>query len=71
MSDDIRQGALNLINQIRSQVALGQFRAMNPMPSASDMSKLAWDCNLENIAQRVIHDCPAPPKSARNAINYV
>ncbi|KAJ1367587.1 hypothetical protein KIN20_028528 [Parelaphostrongylus tenuis] len=40
MSDEIRQEALNFINQIRSQVALGQFELTDRLPSASYMNKL-------------------------------
>uniref|UniRef100_A0A0K0DN40 SCP domain-containing protein n=1 Tax=Angiostrongylus cantonensis TaxID=6313 RepID=A0A0K0DN40_ANGCA len=72
MTDQTRQGALNLINRIRSQVALGQFQAEAFLPSANDMEKLRWDCNLEKMAQTAVINCPRnpPPASVTNGMNY-
>uniref|UniRef100_A0A0K0DDB4 SCP domain-containing protein n=1 Tax=Angiostrongylus cantonensis TaxID=6313 RepID=A0A0K0DDB4_ANGCA len=42
MVDYTREKALDLINRIRSNVALGEFQAKNSMASASDMKKLVF-----------------------------
>ncbi|VDM52756.1 unnamed protein product [Angiostrongylus costaricensis] len=82
MTDQTRQGALNLINRIRSQVALGQFQAAEFLQSANDMNKLRnhkcsvfkrWDCDLETMAQTAVVNCPQnpPPASVTNGMNYL
>ncbi|KAJ1345989.1 hypothetical protein KIN20_000645 [Parelaphostrongylus tenuis] len=70
--DETRQGVLNLINRIRSRVALGEFEGKNHFPSASDMQAMRWDCNLETIANISVTDCAedSPPAAAMYGMNY-
>ncbi|KAJ1363996.1 hypothetical protein KIN20_023978 [Parelaphostrongylus tenuis] len=58
LNDQNRTEALNLINQIRSSVALGTFQGQTFLPPASDMNKLQWNCDLEKIAQDIVANCP-------------
>ncbi|KAE9413631.1 hypothetical protein Angca_009232, partial [Angiostrongylus cantonensis] len=72
MVDYTREKALDLINRIRSNVALGEFQAKNSMASASDMKKLRWDCNLEAIAASAVENCQPNATQAitENGVNY-
>ncbi|KAJ1360639.1 hypothetical protein KIN20_019664 [Parelaphostrongylus tenuis] len=72
ITDQTRQGALKLINRIRSRVASGEFQAKNHFPSASDMEAMRWDCILETIAERALLNCPENPLpvSAAHGQNY-
>ncbi|VDM52755.1 unnamed protein product [Angiostrongylus costaricensis] len=72
MSDQTRQGALNLINRIRSRVALGEFQAKDYLSSANDMEAMRWHCDLETMARTAVLNCSQdpPPVKAENAMNY-
>ncbi|KAJ1348260.1 hypothetical protein KIN20_003518 [Parelaphostrongylus tenuis] len=67
INDRAREDVLGVVNDLRSEVALGYFKKQN-MSSASNMNKLKWDCDLEKLAEQAIHDCPENPRSGD--INY-
>ncbi|KAJ1356151.1 hypothetical protein KIN20_013815, partial [Parelaphostrongylus tenuis] len=71
INDRTRDDALSFFNFIRARLALGHYH-MFGLSSASHMNKLRWDCNLESIAERVVHYCPkdAPLMRVVNAINF-
>ncbi|KJH48918.1 SCP-like protein [Dictyocaulus viviparus] len=72
LSDQARQDALDQMNKIRSEVALGQFHAWNLLPTANNMMKLKWDCNLEQMAHNATEYCSRyhPQASLTYGINY-
>uniref|UniRef100_A0A0K0DLH9 SCP domain-containing protein n=1 Tax=Angiostrongylus cantonensis TaxID=6313 RepID=A0A0K0DLH9_ANGCA len=70
LSDQTRQRVLDSMNTIRSTVALGEFQAMNSLPSASDMMKLKWDCNLEAMAFTKFCVAKMPNITSTNGINH-
>ncbi|KAJ1358683.1 hypothetical protein KIN20_017171 [Parelaphostrongylus tenuis] len=70
-TDEIRQKFLSLINEVRSRVALGEFKAKNVLSSASDMQAMKWDCNLEAVAVRAVRYCGRIPMlSGSTAMSY-
>ncbi|VDM60269.1 unnamed protein product [Angiostrongylus costaricensis] len=73
LRDENRAEALDMLNGIRSNVAQGTFQAQNPLPSAKNMAKLAWNCDLERLAQQAVDNCPPnpPPIRPANGRNYV
>ncbi|KAJ1363971.1 hypothetical protein KIN20_023945 [Parelaphostrongylus tenuis] len=58
---------------MRSKVALGQFRAQNILSSASNMDKMAWNCELEKLAEEVVAKCRKnlPPIGRKYGRNYL
>ncbi|KAJ1363921.1 hypothetical protein KIN20_023885 [Parelaphostrongylus tenuis] len=73
LSEQNRTETLNLINRMRSKVALGQFRAQNILSSASNMDKMAWNCELEKLAEEVVAKCRKnlPPIGRKYGRNYL
>ncbi|KJH49525.1 SCP-like protein [Dictyocaulus viviparus] len=72
IKDQARQNALDEINTIRSEVALGHFHGSHYLPTAKRMNKLKWDCALEKIAVEAVKNCPRYHSQAtsKNGINY-
>ncbi|KAJ1366429.1 hypothetical protein KIN20_027089, partial [Parelaphostrongylus tenuis] len=71
LHDSIRDNLLNLVNLVRSSVALGYYKPYG-MSSSNDMNQLKWDCDLESIAQEAVQKCPKFAKFSGkpNAINF-
>ncbi|EYB92386.1 hypothetical protein Y032_0194g1417 [Ancylostoma ceylanicum] len=62
ISDEWREKMLTLHNENRGNLALGKEQGKNgPMPFAKNMNKLAWDCNMEEMADSAAQGCPNPP----------
>ncbi|CAJ0601456.1 unnamed protein product [Cylicocyclus nassatus] len=60
MSDTMRMHMQDTHNYRRSQLALGQIsdNKGKPLPAASNMNYLVWDCALEREAHDFLRDCP-------------
>ncbi|WKY09793.1 hypothetical protein Q1695_002276 [Nippostrongylus brasiliensis] len=65
MNDRIRKNALDATNYRRSQLALGRVKKNNGrlLPTAKNMRKVSYDCNLETQARISVNRCvqSAPP----------
>ncbi|VDL71536.1 unnamed protein product [Nippostrongylus brasiliensis] len=76
MQDDLRSAALDAINNVRSTVALGDAKAAKFfVPSAPNMYKLAYNCELEDLAKKQTEngygcEFPHTPLSDK-ATNYI
>ncbi|KIH53360.1 hypothetical protein ANCDUO_16516 [Ancylostoma duodenale] len=44
----------------------GQQGAAGPLPIATDMNALNWDCTIEELAQTAAKNCPIPAKPPKN-----
>ncbi|EYB88843.1 hypothetical protein Y032_0240g3336, partial [Ancylostoma ceylanicum] len=59
ISDVMRRKILDFHNQARVKLANGQEKnKTGRLPSAKNMYKLSWDCELEKKAQAAIANCP-------------
>ncbi|KAJ1353836.1 hypothetical protein KIN20_010597 [Parelaphostrongylus tenuis] len=54
MNDTNRTAALIAINSLRARAVLGQ---LGNLPRGTHMNRLAWNCSLEEIAQRIVNGC--------------
>ncbi|KAJ1353863.1 hypothetical protein KIN20_010628 [Parelaphostrongylus tenuis] len=68
LNDANRTAALATINKNRLEAALGQKQLL---PPATHMNKLAWNCTLEEIAQRLVDGCPPRQNAMGNGFNYL
>ncbi|VDD94994.1 unnamed protein product [Enterobius vermicularis] len=70
LTSELRQVVVDLHNKLRSSVALGiaLMRGGQRSPSASNMNKLVYDCDLENETQEWVDKCKMSHSSdSRNA----
>ncbi|XP_068084050.1 venom allergen 5-like [Anabrus simplex] len=68
VSDSEKEQVVDLHNELRNKVAMGQERqgSPGPQPPASNMRKMTWDDGLAEVAQRWADQCDYGHDSCRN-----
>ncbi|EYB93391.1 hypothetical protein Y032_0183g959 [Ancylostoma ceylanicum] len=69
ISDEWRDMVLNLHNEYRRKLAKGKQPGSTGamLPYATKMNQLYWDCNVEEMANEQVENCPS---AAPNVANY-